>query len=71
LLKDGTLYNTRVRVIFGPVERLLAFKRFWSGDSINDTLRDILLQYLHAGGRDNSVGITTGYGLDGPGIEFR
>jgi hypothetical protein len=32
-----------MRVIFGPVERLLSFKGFWSRESIDDTLRDSLL----------------------------
>ena len=27
--------------------------------------------YIYIGGRDNSVGIATRYGLDGPGIESR
>jgi hypothetical protein len=27
--------------------------------------------HTHRRGRDNSVGIATGYGLDGPGIEYR
>ena len=31
----------------------------------------ICLLYVSNVGRDSSVGIATGYGLDGPGIEFR
>jgi hypothetical protein len=27
--------------------------------------------YFNFVGRDSSVGISTGYGLDGPGIEYR
>ena len=33
--------------------------------------RRIILQDTHSSGPGSSVGIATGYGLDGPGIEFR
>jgi hypothetical protein len=42
-------------------------------DSIfqKETLQDLLLFGTYVWGRDSSVGIATGYGLGGPGIESR
>jgi len=33
--------------------------------------RNIILLHLNLWGRDSAVGIATGYGLNGPGIEYR
>ena len=38
---------------------------------LQQTGLEILLVYLRYVGRNSSVGIATGYGLDGPGIESR
>jgi len=52
----------------------------WSYIAIHSFLRDMLLNYkqavlnyllLQVSGPGSSVGIATGYGLDGPGIESR
>jgi hypothetical protein len=49
--------------LFGPRRKNISF--------MNQTAVKIFTALNEKRGLDSSVGIATGYGLDGPGIEFR